>query len=349
MACVLLEREAWRLHKLLSHVTDYACGQKFSFSRCLEIAPLTLEINKLKNERDFVILAHFYCLPEIVYGVADFRGDSYALAKTAREVKQKNIIFAGVSFMAQTAKIINPQKEVFLPPVFAGCSLADSISAGDVKRLKQKYPSAPVLCYINSTAEVKAHCDICVTSLNVFDIAAKLPQEELIFVPDVYMAQNIENDLKARGLKKKIISFGGTCCVHDKYNAQAVMEIRQKYPEAKILCHPECSPAVCALCDYTGGTGGMLQYVKGQSAQTFAVLSERGIINCLEFENPSKTFLPVGRLCAQMKRNSLENILEVLKNPKARQAARVNVEAQTAQEAKRAIDNMFKHAGGSVK
>lgn len=338
-----LEQEAKRLFEILGRVTNFKTGLKYDMASCFNIAPLTLQINKLKKERNAVILAHYYSTPDIVYGVADFKGDSYALSLKASQVKEDIILFSGVYFMAQTAKIINPQKAVYLPAVRAGCSLADSADAQDVQKLKQQYPNAAFACYINSTAEVKAYCDVCVTSSNVYDIIASLPQKQVVFLPDIYMAENIKIEMAKRGVDKEIIPFGGTCCVHDKYSVQDVEDIRAKYPEAKIISHPECASSVCNICDYVGSTSGMLKYVQNSDAQTFAILSEDGITNVMEYENPSKIFLPYSRTCAQMKRNNLSNILGVLLDPEA--APQVTVERETAAQALKSINNMFKTAG----
>jgi quinolinate synthase len=336
-------REAERLFEILGKVTDFKTGLKYDISSCRVLAPLTLEINKLKKETNSVVLAHYYCNPDIVYGVSDFRGDSYALSKAAGGAAAENIIFCGVCFMAQTAKIINPAKRVFLPAVTAGCSLADSIDADEIKTLRAKYPGAVFICYINSTAEVKAQCDICVTSSNVYDIAATAKEEQIVFVPDVFMADNIKAEMARRGVKKEIIAAGGTCCVHDKYTVQEAREIRAKYTDAKLICHPECARPVCELCDYCGSTSGMLKYVKENGAGSFAVMSEDGILNCLERENPSKSFIRVSKTCAQMKRNNLHNILVVLKNTH-NSPAEVKVNADTASAAKKCIDRMFEVA-----
>lgn len=336
------EQEANRLFKIMSGLTDFKTGRKYDLASCRFFAPLTLEINKLKKEIGTVILAHYYCAPEIVYGVADFRGDSYALSKKAAEAKEDIIIFCGVSFMAQTAKIVNPSKRVFLPALWAGCSLADSVTAQDVVNLKKQYPGVAVICYINSTAEVKAECDICVTSANVYDIVGKTPSETVIFLPDICMAENIKIEMLKRGVKKEIIPFGGTCCVHDKYSVEDVHDIRKNNPLAKVICHPECPSTVCALCDYVGSTGGMLKYVKASEAENFAVLSEDGIVNSLEYENPSKHFINISKTCAQMKRNNLTNLLGILKN--ASVELEIKVDAGLGLRARKSIDNMFKMA-----
>lgn len=324
----------------LPKVTNIMTGTYFSLEEIKKIANQVSKINELKKENDALILAHYYCTPKILFGVADFCGDSYALAKKAKEATQQNIIFCGVTFMAETAKILNPTKKVILPPMTAGCSLASGITADEVLALRKQHPNAKVLCYINSSAEVKAVCDTCVTSGNVFKIVENTKQDQIIFVPDLYMAKNIEAYLKNKGIKKEIIAAGATCCVHDKFTLEQLKEVKTKYPDAKIISHPECLPEVCTNSDFVGSTAGMLNFVKESTAKTFAVFSEWGLINMLEAENPDKTFIPCGRICASMKRNNLDNIENVLANLKDLQG--MTLDGNLAQKAKQAIDNMFK-------
>lgn len=324
----------------LTKVTNIKTGALFTEEEIKNIAAQVNEINKLKQENDALILAHYYCSPKILFGIADFCGDSYALAKKAKEAKEQNIIFCGVTFMAETAKILNPNKKVILPPVTAGCSLASGITATEVLELRKKYPKAKVLCYINSSAEVKAVSDTCVTSGNVFKIVENTKQDQIIFVPDLYMAKNIEAYLKNKGIKKEIIAAGATCCVHDKFTLTQLKEVKTKYPDAKIISHPECLPEVCENSDFVGSTAGMLKFVKESKAETFAVFSEWGLINMLEAQNLGKTFLPCGRICASMKRNNLDNIENVLKNLNGLEGITLN--ENLVQKAKQAIDNMFK-------
>ena len=335
-----LEDKTKYLFDSLTKVTNIKTGTLFSVKEIEGIVSQISKINELKKENDALILAHYYCSPKILFGVADFCGDSYALAKKAKEATQQNIIFCGVTFMAETAKILNPNKKVILPPMTAGCSLASGITAAEVLELRKKHPAAKVLCYINSSAEVKAVCDTCVTSGNVFKIVENTKQEQIIFVPDLYMAKNIEAYLKNKGIKKQIIAAGATCCVHDKFTLVQLKEVKAKYPDAKIISHPECLPEVCQNSDFVGSTAGMLKFVKENNATTFAVFSEWGLINMLEAENPEKTFIPCGRICASMKRNNLDNIEDVLNNLKDLQGITLN--ETLAQKAKQAIDNMFK-------
>lgn len=336
---ILLNDKTKYLFDNLTKVTNIKTGTLFSLEEVKKIADQVTKINELKQENDALILAHYYCSPKILFGVADFCGDSYALAKKAKEATQQNIIFCGVTFMAETAKILNPNKKVILPPMTAGCSLASGITAPEVSALRKQYPKAKVLCYINSSAEVKAVCDTCVTSGNVFKIVENTKQDQIIFVPDLYMAKNIEAYLKDKGIKKEIIAAGATCCVHDKFTLEQLKDVKTKYPDAKIISHPECLPEVCQNSDFVGSTAGMLKFVRESNAKTFAVFSEWGLINMLEAENPGKTFIPCGRICASMKRNNLDNIEDVLKNLKNLQG--ITLDESLAQKAKQAIDNMF--------
>ncbi len=303
------------------------------------MAPYTLEINCLKKEKNAVILAHSYTTPDLVYGVADFRGDSFQLAQQARQTTADTIVFAGVWFMAETAKILNPAKQVVIPAGRAGCTLADSMTAADVQNLRAQHPGVPALCYINSSAEVKAQCDACVTSGNVFDIAQKMPGNQLIFVPDLLMAKNIEIELKRRGTPKEIISSGGSCCVHDKYRPEHVEKLRAEHPGIVVLAHPECAPEVCERCDFVGSTKGMADFVARSTSTRFGLLTEQGLVNRLEAEHPGKTFFWPFGTCSYMKRNNLLNTLQALVNPRTEQV--VQVDEAVAQSAKKSIEKMF--------
>ncbi len=333
-----IEQEAHRLYGLLSRASR-TNGQRWTLTDCQAAAAYTLEINRVKKEKNAVILAHSYTTPDIVYGVADVVGDSYQLAQKVRESTAQTIVFAGVWFMAQTAKILNPAKTVVIPAGKAGCTLADSMTATDVQTLRAAHPGVPALCYINSSAEVKALCDVCVTSGNVFDIAQKMPGDKLIFVPDLLMAQNIDIELKRRGTPKEIISSGGSCCVHDKYVPQDVQALRAAHPGIVVLAHPECAPEVCALCDYVGSTKGMADYVAHSSAQTFGMLTEQGLVNRLEIEHPHKAFVWPFGVCSYMKRNTLLNVWQALVDPRAEQ--QVTLDGAVAAAALKSIEKMF--------
>ena len=333
-----ISTEAHRLYGLLRCVSKTKAA-KWTLQDCLDAVPYTLAINELKKAKKAVILAHSYTTPDLVYGVADFRGDSYQLAQKARSCDADIIVFAGVWFMAETAKILNPNKQVVIPAGRAGCTLADSMTAQDVENLRKKHPGVPVLCYINSSAEVKAQCDACVTSGNVFDIAQKMPGEKLIFVPDLLMAQNIEIELKRRGTPKEIIASGGSCCVHDKYLPEHVEKLRADHPGIVVLAHPECAPEVCAMCDYVGSTKGMADYVASSSAKQFGMLTEFGLVNRLEAEHPDKKFIWPFGICSYMKKNNLLNTLRALTDPRPDQL--VKVDSAVAAAAQKSIQKMF--------
>src|SRR3954470_3135629 len=334
-----VETEAERLLAALMHVDCDPRGRKWNLETCREIAPLTLEINRLKKEKGAVILAHSYVEPEIIYGVSDFKGDSYYLSLMAKQAKAKTIVFAGVVFMAETAKILSPDATVVVPDRGSGCSLADSITGEDVKKLKALYPDAAVVCYINSTAEVKAESDACVTSGNVYDIIAALPQPRILFVPDRLMGENVRTELKRRGVAKEIITSDGTCIVHDVFDAAAVAEARARFPGLKVVAHPECTPEVAAAADFVGSTGAMMKYVKTTTAPYYLMLTECGLVGRLQVETPEKHFIGGCRLCPYMKLNSLEKVRDALAHPRSDQI--VTLPEDIRRRAARCIERMF--------
>jgi quinolinate synthase len=337
-----LEAETERLFKALMHV-DCTPGKAWDYAACRKFAPLTLEINRLKKEKDAVILAHSYVEPEIVYGVGDFKGDSYFLSLKAREAKAKVIVFAGVVFMAETAKILSPDATVIVPDRGSGCSLADSLTGEQLRQLKAAYPDAAVVCYINSTAEVKAGSDVCVTSGNVYDIVAALPQRRILFVPDRLMGENIRAELKRRGADKEIITSDGTCIVHDVFDAAAIADARTRFPGLKVVAHPECTPEVAAAADFVGSTGAMMKYVKTTAAPHYLMLTECGLVGRLQVETPEKHFIGGCRLCPYMKLNSLEKVRDALARPRPDQI--VTLDEDVRRRAARCIDRMFELAG----
>ena len=337
-----IEAEADRLLRAMMHVECDPRGRTWNLDTCREIAPLTLEINRLKREKNAVILAHSYVEPEIIYGVADFRGDSYFLSQKAKEAKAETIVFAGVVFMAETAKILSPEATVIVPDRGSGCSLADSITGDELRRLKAVYPEAAVVCYINSTADVKAESDVCVTSGNVYDIVAKLPQRQILFVPDRLMAQNLRAELKRRGVDKEIVSSDGTCMVHDEFTPAQIAEARAQFPGLKVVAHPECPAEVAALADFVGSTGAMMTYVKSSAAPYYLMLTECGLVGRLQVETPEKNFIGGCRLCPYMKLNSLEKVRDALAAPRPEQI--VTLDEATRLRALRCIERMFELA-----
>ena len=334
-----IEEEADRLLKALLPVDCDPRGKTWNYAACQAIAPLTLEINRLKKEREAVILAHSYVEPEIIYGVADFRGDSYFLSLKARESRAKMIVFAGVVFMAETAKILSPDAQVVVPDRGSGCSLADSLTGAQLRQLKALYPDATVVCYINSTAEVKAESDVCVTSGNVHHIVAGLPARRILFVPDRLMGQNVRDELKRRGVDKEIITSDGTCMVHDEFGPADIAAARAHYPGLKVVAHPECTPEVAAASDFVGSTGAMMKYVKTSGAPYYLMLTECGLVGRLQVEAPEKHFIGGCRLCPYMKLNSLEKVRDALRAPRPDQI--ITLDETLRQRAAHCIDRMF--------
>jgi len=337
-----LDAEASRLLGSLMHVACDPHGRKWNYETCRAIAPLTLEINRLKKEKDAVILTHSYVEPEIIYGVGDFKGDSYYLSLMAKQSQARMILFAGVVFMAETAKILSPAATVVVPDRGSGCSLADSITGEGVRKLKALYPDATVVCYINSTAEVKAESDVCVTSGNVYHIVANLPARRILFVPDRLMAENVRSELKRRGVDKEIISSDGTCLVHDEFTVEQIAQARAQFPGLKVVSHPECTAEVAAASDFVGSTGAMMKYVKTTTAPYFLMLTECGLVGRLEVETPEKNFIGGCRLCPYMKLNSLEKIRDALRDPRPEQI--VTLDEDLRRRAARCIERMFELA-----
>lgn len=337
-----LEAEAERLFGALLPVDCEPGRRPWDLGHCREIAPLTLEIARLKREKDAVVLAHSYVEPEIVYGVADFRGDSYSLSGRARESRARTIVFAGVVFMAETAKILSPEATVLVPDRGSGCSLADSLDGAGLRRLKALHPGAAVVCYINSTAEVKAESDVCVTSSNVHDIVARLPERRVLFVPDRLMAENVRAEMRRRGVDKEIVSSDGTCLVHDRFAPDDVARARAQFPGLKVVAHPECAPEVAARADFVGSTGEMMKYVKAAAAPYYLLLTECGLVGRLQVEAPEKRFVGGCRLCPYMKLNSLEKIRDALASPRPEQV--VTLEEGLRRRAARSLERMFELA-----
>ena len=322
-----IKKETERLFKKLKNVG----WTKFD---CAIIAPLTLEINKLKKEKRAVILAHSYMTPDIMYGIADFVGDSYGLSRKAQKTKAKTILFCSVHFMAETAKILNPKKTVIVPTV-AGCSLAESITPKDVRDLRKKYPNAAVVCYVNTTAAVKAECDACCTSSNALRIVEGMRQKKIVFLPDEFMAKNLQPLTK-----KKIIGWNGKCIVHEKFSPKTVDAIRKEYPGVKVLAHLECMPSVIEKVDMAGGTAGMIRYVEKSPAKKFMLVTECGLSDRMKVEHPEKQIVGTCVLCPYMKEIMLKDVFEALKKPRKDQI--VDLPENVLKKAKKALDKMVR-------
>ena len=270
-------------------------------------APYIKKINELKKKKNAVILAHNYQTPEIYHGVADIAADSLALALEAAKTKADIIVLCGVHFMAETAKLMNPNKKVLIPDMDAGCSLASSITGEDVRMLKEKYPGVPVVSYVNTSAEVKAESDVCCTSANAVRVVESLGVEKVIFLPDHYLANYVQKNTKV-----KIISWQGTCIVHEKFTGNEVKEIRKQNPGIKIIAHPECPPDVISASDFAGSTSSMVNYVKEKQPKKVLLVTECSMSDNIQIENPNVNFVKPCNLCPYMKKITLKKILECL-------------------------------------
>ncbi|MEF3280551.1 MAG: quinolinate synthase NadA [Elusimicrobiota bacterium] len=309
-------------------------------SEITKIAELTFEINKLKKEKKAVIAAHVYQRPEVIIGVSDFHGDSFKLAKDCVNVDAEIIIFCGVSFMAQTAKILNPKKRVFIPDTGAGCSLSESITVDDVKRLKKEYPEVPVVTYINTNADVKAESDVVVTSSNAKKILEKLYEkhQRIIFIPDKFMGANLAKEL-GKEAGRDLILWNGSCIVHEKFNPDIIKEYRKKYPNMMVMAHSECPSDIIKHVDFMGSTSQMIEQLRLTDAQAYMLITECGLGELATTMFPEKKFIAMCRLCPYMKMITLENILFTLKNlPKDRE---IFVDEKIAEKAKASLYKMF--------
>ncbi len=295
-------------------------------------APLIHEINKLKKEKNAVVLAHNYQTPEIFHGIADIATDSLALAVEAEKTNADIIVLCGVHFMAETAKLMNPNKKVLLPDMSAGCSLASSITGKDVKLLKEKYPGVPVVTYVNTSAEVKAESDICCTSANAVRVVESLGVDKVIFLPDQYLAKYVSTKTKVQ-----IISWIGTCIVHEKFSAQEIKDIKKQNPEIVIFSHPECSPEVIAASDYTGSTSGMSKFVDQNQPKKVMLVTECSMSDNVQVQNPNVQFIKPCNLCPYMKSITLPKVLECLEN----ETNEILIPEIISRKARKAVERMI--------
>ena len=272
-------------------------------------APYIYKINKLKKEKNAVILAHNYQTPEIYHGISDFSADSLALAVEAAKTKADIIVMCGVHFMAETAKLMSPEKKVLLPDMQAGCSLSSSITGDDVRKLKKQYPGVPVVSYVNTSAEVKAETDVCCTSANAVKIVESLKVKKVIFLPDDFLAKYVASQTNT-----EIISWKGTCEVHEQFKDEEINEIRRANPGIKIIAHPECPPDVIKASDFAGSTSGMVKYVKDNQPKKVMLVTECSMSDNVEADNPNVSFIKPCNLCPYMKKIDLEKILDCLEN-----------------------------------
>lgn len=292
------------------------------------------EILKLKKEKNAVILAHSYQNIEIDE-VADFVGDSLYLSQMAANTDADIIVFAGVYFMAETAKILSPQKKVLLPRLESGCLMADMINLQQLREFKSKYPGVPTVCYINSTVEVKSECDICCTSSNAIKIVESLGVDEVLFVPDTYLGKWVESQLKG----VKVITYPGYCPTHLRIKPEDIIEKRKTYPDALVLAHPECHQDVANLADYVGSTTGIMNFATKSDSKTFIIATELGVVERLKRDVPDKEFILISpkAVCQNMKWHHLDDILNALKY----EQYEINVDEQIAKKAFKCINRML--------
>jgi len=294
-------------------------------------APYIYEINKLKKEKNAVILAHNYQTPEIYHGISDFSADSLALAVEAAKTKADIIVMCGVHFMAETAKLMSPKKKVLLPDLSAGCSLSSSITGKDVRNLKKKYPGVPVVSYVNTSADVKSETDVCCTSANAVKIVNSLNVKKVIFLPDDYLAKYVASQTDV-----EIISWKGTCEVHEQFNDEEINEIKKNNPGIKVIAHPECPPDVIKASDFTGSTSGMIKYVKDNQPEKVMMVTECSMSDNVQIDNPNVKFIRPCNLCPHMKKITLPKILNCLQN----ETNEILMDDDTIKKARKSVERM---------
>ena len=296
-------------------------------------APYVDAINTLKKEKNAVILAHNYMTPDIYHGVADVVGDSLQLAIEATRVKEDVIVQCGVHFMAETSKILNPSKTVLIPDMEAGCSLAESITADGIAQMRAKYPGAPVVSYVNTTAEVKAASDICCTSSNAAAIVRAMDSETVIMTPDQYLAQNVAAEVP----EKNVVWWEGSCIVHEQYTAQDIHDFREWNPGTRIIAHPECPPSVVAASDFSGSTSGIIKYVTDEKPEKAMLVTECSMASNISDALPEVDFVGPCNMCPYMKKITLEKILWSLHTL----TEEVVVDADVSDKARIAVERMI--------
>ena len=294
-------------------------------------APYIHRINQLKKEKNAIVLAHNYQTPEIYHGIADVAADSLALAIEAAKTKADIIVMAGVHFMAETSKLMSPEKKVLLPDMDAGCSLSSSVTGKDVRLLKEKYPGVPVVSYVNTSADVKAETDICCTSANAVKIVESLGVNKVIFLPDDYLAKYVASQTNV-----EIIAWKGICMVHDQFNEKEIFDIRERNPGIKIIAHPECPPEVIKASDFAGSTGGMIDYVKSNQPKKVMMVTECSMSDNIQVENPNVEFIRPCNLCPHMKKITLPKILDCLKN----ETGEIIMDKETIEKARIPVERM---------
>lgn len=295
------------------------------------------EIEQLKKEKNAVILAHYYVADE-VQEIADYVGDSFFLSKKAKELEEDTIVFCGVSFMGESAKILNPTKKVLMPDMTADCAMAHMVDLENIKKMREKYEDLAVVCYINSTAEIKCHADVCVTSANAVKIVKNLPNRNIFFIPDGNLGQYVKEQVP----EKNVILNKGYCPVHQAMTMEEVRKAKQEHSNAEFLVHPECVKALLDEADYIGSTSGIIQYVNNSSCQEFIVGTEIGVFFELKKQNPNKQFYTLNdnQICQDMKYITLEKVYDVLKN----ETNQVELDEEKRQKALKPLDKMLELA-----
>ncbi len=296
------------------------------------VAPLLAEIAALKQQRHAVVLAHNYMTPDIYHGAADLRGDSLALARQAQATEAEVIVMAGVHFMAETAKLLNPARTVLIPDPTAGCSLAESINGADVRRLRERYPGVPVVTYVNTSAEVKAESDICCTSSNAVKIVESLGVPRVIFLPDQYLGRWVASQTSV-----DVIPWQGSCIVHERFSTGELRAWRAGYPGIRVIAHPECPPDVLAEADYVGSTSGMIDWVKQNRPARVVMVTECSMSDNVATEVPEVEFVRPCNLCPHMKRITLAGIADALRHLRHE----VTIDPAVAERARLAVTRML--------
>ncbi|MGI6069744.1 MAG: quinolinate synthase NadA [Blautia sp.] len=296
--------------------------------------PLIEEIERLKKEKDAVVMAHYY-VPDEVQEIADYIGDSFYLSKVATQVEAKTVVFAGVSFMGESAKILNPDKTVLLPDETADCPMAHMASQEKIEKMREKYPDLAVVCYINSTARLKTYADVCVTSANAVKIVKALPNQNIYFIPD----QNLGSYVAAQVPEKHVMVNDGYCPIHKGILAEQVLEAKAAHPQAKFLVHPECTQDVLKLADMVGSTSKIIDFASKSQEREFIIGTEKGVFYELQKKNPDKIFYPVGcgQFCLDMKKITLQKVRDSLKY--GRHA--VEVDEDVSRQAKLPLEKML--------
>ncbi len=324
-------------------------------------AEVAAEVNRLKAERGAVILGHNYMEPALFHSVCDFKGDSLELSRLAAEAEGDPIVFCGVRFMAETAKILSPHKKVLLPTAKGGCSLAESITGEDVRRLKKKYPGVPVVTYVNTYADVKAETDVCCTSSNAVQIVESLDSDQVIFLPDEFLAMNVARETgksivfptrdaakaaRSNGnLTYDMIGWEGRCEVHEQFTVEDIENVRRQFPDVLVLAHPECSPEVVEASDFSGSTSALIKAVQGSDADRYLLLTECSMADNIVGENPDKEMVRLCSVrCPHMNEITLENVRDALLHDRFE----VDVPEPTRSEARAAIDRMLEISYGAA-